>query len=190
MQAAPHSHHPIIPPDIRRLWHTDKPILRAHFDRLGPETRRLRFGAAVSPAFVADYADHVLSFDNIVYGAFIEDTLRGVGELRTLLGQWPKRAEIALSVESDWQHEGIGDALFLRIVAAARNRGVSTLYMQCLRENGPMRRLAQRHAAALSFDLGEVEATLDPPWPTPLSLAEEMMGETRSYLRAMLQPKT
>ena len=189
MHAVPHSDHSTKPPDIRRLWQTDKSILRAHFDRLGPEMRRLRFGAAVSPAFVADYADHVLSFDNIVYGAFIDDTLRGVGELRALLGQWPKRAEIALSVEADWQHAGIGDALFSRMVASARNRGVTTLFMHCLRENGPMRRLAQRHAAALSFDLGEVEATLDPPWPTPLSLAEEMMGETRSYLRAVLQPR-
>lgn len=176
-------------PDIRRLWSTDKTILRAHFDRLEPDTRRLRFGTAVSPAFLADYADHALNIDNIVYGAFIDGTLRGVGELRALLGQWPKRAEIALSVETGWQHAGIGDALFSRMVAAAQNRGVRTLFMQCLRENAPMRRLAQRHAAALSFELGEVEATLDPPWPTPLSLAEEIMGDTRTYLRAMLQPK-
>ncbi|MFN3210279.1 MAG: GNAT family N-acetyltransferase [Roseovarius sp.] len=178
----------LIEPDIRRLWPADKRILREHFERLDPETRRLRFGAAVTSEFVGDYAGTLLALDSIVHGAFVDGTLRGVGELRMLLNSWPVRAEIALSVETDWQHEGIGDALFVRMLAAARNRGVRSLYMMCLRENERMQRLARRHEATLTFDIGEVEATLDQPWPTPLSLAEEVMGETRTYLHAVLRP--
>ncbi|MGK7753511.1 MULTISPECIES: GNAT family N-acetyltransferase [unclassified Roseovarius] len=178
----------LIKPDIRRLWPADKRLLLDHFARLDPETRRLRFGASVTDEFVTRYAETVLGLDSVVYGAFVEGDLHGVGELRMLLNSWPVRAEIALSVDPDWQHEGIGDALFVRMLAAAQNRGVRSLYMMCLRENERMQRLARRHDATLTFDIGEVEATLDPPWPTALSLAEEMVGETRTYLHAVLRP--
>ncbi len=179
---------PLIKPDIRRLWPADRAALLDHFARLDPETRRLRFGAAVSADFVSDYADKLLSIGSIVHGAFVDGQLHGVGELRVLLNSWPMRAEIALSVDPAWQHEGIGDALFVRMLAAAQNRGVRSLYMMCLPENAPMQRLARRHEATLTFDISEVEATLDPPWPTALSLAEEVMGETRTYLHAVLRP--
>lgn len=178
----------LIRPDIRRLWPADKAALLAHFARLDPEMRRLRFGASVTEDYVTDYADSILSLDSVVHGAFVDGELHGVGELRMLLNSWPVRAEIALSVDPDWQHEGIGDALFVRMLAAAQNRGVRSLYMMCLPENERMQRLARRHEATLTFDIGEVEATLDPPWPTALSLAEEMMGETRTYLHAVLRP--
>ncbi|KRS12580.1 Acetyltransferase (GNAT) family protein [Roseovarius sp. THAF27] len=178
----------LIQPDIRRLWPADKRLLLDHFARLDRETRRLRFGASVTEDFVAGYAETLLGLDSVVYGAFVDGDLHGVGELRMLLNSWPVRAEIALSVDPDWQHEGIGDALFVRMLAAAQNRGVRSLYMMCLRENERMQRLARRHDATLTFDIGEVEATLDPPWPTALSLAEEMVGETRTYLHAVLRP--
>lgn len=177
----------LIRPDIRRLWPADKPLLLDHFSRLDPETRRLRFGASVSAEFVAEYAGNILSLDSLVYGAFVDGALHGVGELRVMMTSWPVRAEIALSVDPAWQHEGIGDALFMRMVAVAQNRGVRSLYMLCLRENERMQRLARKHEALLTFDTGDVEAKLDPPWPTALSLAEEMVGETRTYLHAVLR---
>ncbi|MEO1139009.1 MAG: GNAT family N-acetyltransferase [Pseudomonadota bacterium] len=180
----------LIDPKIRRLWAPDKRDLIDHFERLDPTTRRMRFGAAVSREFVKGYAEDVLSIDCVVYGAFVDGTLRGVGELRSLLGRWPPRAEAALSVESAWQAEGIGDALFARMVAAAQNRGVRSIYMLCLRENNRMVNLAKKHHAYLKFETGDVEATLDPPWPTPFSMVEEMVGSTSSYLRAVFHLKT
>lgn len=171
--------------DIRRLWKADQQILVDHFQRLDPPTRRQRFGAAVSDGHVKDYAEHILSIESLVYGAFLAGELRGVAELRGFLGSWPPKAEAALSVEPAWQAEGVGDALFNRLVAAAQNRGIKTIHMLCLRENERMQNLAKKHDAILEFDTGDVEAKLDPPWPTPMSLVEEMVGDTRSYLRAV-----
>lgn len=179
----------VIRPEIRRLWKTDKSQILRHFRRLDPATRRLRFGVSVSRQFLQGYVEDILSIDSIVYGAFVDGSLRGVGELRVLLGRWPPRAEVALSVEAAFQEEGIGDALFARLVASAQNRGVRTLYMMCLRENIRMQHLARKHEAYLKYEIGEVEATLDPPWPTPLSVVEEMVGGTSSYLRAVFRFK-
>lgn len=175
------------PSNIRRLWRYDRPALVAHFTRLDHRSRRLRFGATLNDRMVADYASHILAIDTLIFGAFSAGTLHGVGELRARMGHWPPTAELALSVEPDWQSSGIGDALMTRLVAAAQNRGVRRLVMLCLRENAPMVKLARRNAAFLDFEDGDIEAVLTPPWPTPMSWAEEMVGETNSYLRAVFQ---
>ena len=51
-----------------------------------------------------------------------------------------------------------------------------------------LRRLLQRdgRAAVLDFNRYEVEATLDRPWPTPFSLAEEIAGDARGLVQAVL----
>jgi len=179
-----------IQPFIRRLWKSDQPKLVDHFQRLDEKTRRLRFGGTVSEGFVREYAEQILSNAAVNFGSFPDNELRGVAELRGLLDSWPRSAEVALLVEPEWQDAGIGEALLNRLVAAAQNRGIKTLHMLCLRENLSMRNLAKKHHATLEVDIGNVEATLAPPWPTPLSMFEEMFGDTRSYLDTFFhQPK-
>ncbi|UXX81838.1 GNAT family N-acetyltransferase [Roseovarius pelagicus] len=171
---------------IRRLGQSDLPDIIDHFLRLDPETRRLRFGVALKDCALRRYAERVVGMDAVVYGAFAGDTLRGVAELRGFLGHWPPTAEAALSVEREWQNAGIGDALFSRLLAAAQNRSIRTLHMVCLRENARMQHLARKHRAVLQFSYGDVEATLGTPWPTLLSLTEEILGETRRFARSVL----
>ncbi|MEE4189903.1 MAG: GNAT family N-acetyltransferase [Roseobacter sp.] len=164
---------------------SDRAILVAHFQRLDAETRRLRFGSVVNDAFVKDYAGHILSIDSVVYGAFADGELRGVAELHGVLGRWHPRAEAALLVEPAWQNRGLGGALMGHLIAAARNRGLTSLRMICLRENHRMQRLAKKHDAVLSFDTRDVEARLGLPRPTPQSLTAEMVRDTKSYLSAI-----
>lgn len=176
-------------PEIRRLWRSDLPALADHFRRLDFATRRLRFGGAVKDRFVEDYAREILSFESIIFGAIIDEELRGVAELRGLVDSWPRSAELALSVEPAWQDGGIGDALLTRIIASAQNRGVATIHMLCLRENRRMQSLAKKHSAVLNYSLGDVQAKLRPSWPTPISIFEEVCGNTRSFLEAVFQPR-
>ena len=171
-----------IQPAIRRLWKSDQPELINHFQRLDDETRRLRFGGMVSEGFVREYAQKALSADAVIFGSFPDDELRGVAELRGLMNSWPRNAEVALLVEPAWQDVGIGEALLSRLIAAAQNRGIKTLHMMWLRENMSMQSLAKKHSAHLEIDVSNVEATLAPSWPTPMSVFEEMFGDTRGYL--------
>lgn len=156
-----------------------------HFQRLDLASRRARFCGALSDDEVLRYAQNIFRYNAIVCGAFVHGQLRGVVELCGLFRSWPSTAEAAFSVEADWQNIGIGDALFERMFAMARNRGVRTIQMICLKENSRMRHLAAKHNARLHFDQDATEAVLHPFWPTPASMMEELVGETKGYAQRL-----
>ena len=166
---------------VRRLYAGDQADICNHFLRLDVQSRRARFCGGVSNEGVLEYAQHIFRYDAMVCGAFVGGHLRGLVELRGLFHSWPSTTEAAFSVEPEWQNIGIGDALFERMFAMAQNRGVRTIQMICMKENGPMQHLAVKHHAQLIFDRDAVAAVLHPDWPTPGSIAKEIIGETRGY---------
>jgi len=172
---------------IRRLRIYDKPKIESHFNSLDREALTSRFGAPVSATFVQTYLSGLFDQPALVFGAFPDSCLRGVGELRFLQGNQNHLAEAAFTVETVWQDRGIGDALLSRIITAARNRGIQEIHMLCLATNQKMRRLAAKHKAELSLMTGQVEATLTAPWPTPFSVAEELSGEYHAIAHAILR---
>jgi len=174
-------------PAIRRLWPGDIPAFRDHLRRLDPVSRSMRFGGAVSDDFLEDYAAKWAPFGNLLLGAFDAGRLIGVAELRMLLEAGGVSAEAALSVEKPYQDRGIGDALLSRLIVAAQNRGIRSLYMMCLSGNTRMRHLAHKHEAAMEFAESEVKGTLHHTWPDVASLTEEMLGEAFGFTRALLR---
>ncbi|MER2265552.1 GNAT family N-acetyltransferase [Methylobacterium oxalidis] len=167
---------------IRRLWPSDRPAIVDYFLRLDPETRAGRFMGAVSEAGVRAYAERAARAEGLVFGAFVDGTLRGLGELRPM-GPCPPgpllgpEAEAAFAVERDFRRLGLGSALFARIADAARNRGVSDLHVRCLTRNGPMRGLAAKLGANLRPAGPETEGALHLALPTPVSLWHESIAE-------------
>ncbi|KIC44855.1 hypothetical protein RA28_17545 [Ruegeria sp. ANG-S4] len=171
---------------IRRLRIFDKAQIVAHFNTLDRETLRSRFGATVTDAYVQNYVATMFDDTALIYGAFPDTALRGVAELRPI-GNPPTRiAEAAFTVEASWQDKGIGDALLSRIIAVARNRSIREVHMVCLATNQRMRHLACKHDADLQLMTGQVAATLTPPWPTPISMVQEIAGEYHAFARAVL----
>jgi len=171
---------------IRRLWPTDMTAYREHLQRLDPESRHSRFGGGVSDSYIDRYVDASLRLDTLIYGAFGDSDIKAAGELRILFGAWPPRAETAFSVEKEYQDHGLGDTLLGRIITAARNRGITTLDMQCLSHNQRMRHLAQKHQAELITMDGETEARLEPSAFNPASLFEEWLGEADGTLSRIM----
>ncbi len=171
---------------IRRLRIYDRPKVESHFNSLDVDALTSRFGTPVDLSFVQSYLSEIFDNASLVFGAFPDSCLRGVGELRTLPGHQAHVAEAAFTVETEWQDRGIGDALLSRIITAARNRGIREVHMLCLATNQKMRRLAAKHDADLKLITGQIEATLTAPWPTPLSVAEEISGEYHAMARAIL----
>lgn len=141
---------------IRKVWIGENAKYRDHMLRLDPQSRRNRFGGAVSDDFVRHYADHAVAPDAVVHGCFIDGMVRGAAELKPLGLRFPRQAEAALSVEKPWQSRGVGSALLQRTLLAARNRGYQLLHMACLAENHRMQQLARKFDAELSFDFGSV----------------------------------
>ncbi len=180
----PHESHPAA--TIRRLWPTDMDAYRAHLKRLDPDSRHARFAGGVSDAYIDTYVDSSLRMDTLLYGAFHDGLMIGAGELRLLFGAWPPMAEAAFSVEHEWQDHGVGDALMARVVAAARNRGITRVAMLCLRQNERMRHLALKHHAAFATADGETEAQLPAASATPATFVEEAFGEAGGLFHHML----
>lgn len=171
---------------IRKLWPSETDKLRDHLLRLDKETRRLRFAHGVSDAFVADYASRMSDMGSIVYGYFLEGTMRGAAELRKLGDVWGQNGEAAFSVERPFQENGVGTELMGRVIRSARNRGVRLLYMSCLADNRKMQAVARKHDAALHLDFDEMIGEILPSGPDYFSVMAEALEDRVGYLLAVL----
>jgi GNAT superfamily N-acetyltransferase len=169
---------------VRRLWIGEAELYRQHLLRLDAESRRNRFGGAVSDEFIRRYAQSSALSGAIIYGFFVNGVLRGAAELRLL--EHGGDAEAALSVERPWQSRGVGTALLERVLLAARNRQVERLHMLCLAENRRMQQLARKSDAALSFEAGSVMGEMKAPHPTATSLMRELVADGTDLATAML----
>src|SRR5258707_5247492 len=171
-------HEPLTEGVIRKLWIDRSGLYRDHLLRLDKESRRNRFGGAVSDEFIRNYAELSLGLDAVIHGYFVEGVLRGVAELRPLGKDFAREAEAAFSIETPWQSHGVGSALLERTLLAARNRGIKLMHMACLANNQRMVDLAKKFDAELSFDFGSVIGEVEAPHPTPMSVWREVVADT------------
>jgi GNAT superfamily N-acetyltransferase len=176
---------------VRRLWPADLPAFREHLLRLDPQSRRQRFAMSVNDEFIIRYAERCFGIDDVIYGYYVDGTLRGAGELRAvganIIGG---SVEAAFSVETGWRRKGVGSELMARIVRAARNRRADALYMSCLASNVAMQGLARKFEADLRFETDDTTGKLVARTPTPASVWGEMADNATSFATAMLDLQT
>ena len=172
---------------VRKLYPWEWHEFRAHLLRLGPEERRLRFCRGVDDAFIHAYCDRIDRPRTTVLGCFVEGTLRGVAELIQIPKEWPISAEIALSVEKPFQRQGIGGRLLGQILLVARNRMVRTVHLVSLRENQPLQHLARKFGATTETYLSSTEGQIGLPWPSYLSLLQEMAADGQALFGAAFE---
>jgi GNAT superfamily N-acetyltransferase len=175
---------------IRKIWIERTGPYRDHLLRLDAESRRNRFGGAVSDTFIENYTALSVGLDAVMHGFFVEGTLRGVAELRPLGKDFAHEAEAAFSIEKPWQSHGVGSALLERTLLAARNRGIKLLHMACLANNNRMVDLAKKFEAELTFDFGSVVGEVEAPHPTPMSMWREIVADSHGFATAMLDVQT
>lgn len=177
----------VAPGIIRKLWTGEAGAFRDHLLRLDTESRRFRFGSAVSPEFIERYASRVFRTGAIVHGCFVDGELRAAAELYPMGDVLPGEAEAAFSVETAFQNHGLGTLLLDRVILTARNRGIRSLFMSCLAHNRRMQQIARKYDAELKFEHDEVTAELTAPFPTALSLAQEAAADAQGMAGAVLQ---
>jgi GNAT superfamily N-acetyltransferase len=175
---------------IRKLWTNETDAYRDHLLRLDADSRYRRFSGTVSDEFIARHAATAGEIGVVVHGFFVEGVLRGVAELRRNGSLFAHEGEAAFSVEQPWQSHGVGTVLLERTLLSARNRGITSLQMQCLANNQRMQQLARKFAAELSFDFGGAVGEVDPPRSTPLSLMREAMADNYSIATAVFEAQS
>lgn len=175
---------------IRTLLPTEFGLLKDHLLRLAPEDRYLRFTGLCDDATVARHADGLDKFRAVVV-AWIEDgQVRGAAELLRFDPPGAQRAELAVTVETDWQDKGVGTELLRRALTIARNRGMEQVFMICLSVNGRMRHLAEKfHGRMIELDR-EVGATVDLIAPDGWSLLQEAMDLSHAAVGSVFEQWT
>ncbi len=172
---------------FRKLWAADTSALKAHLLRLDPESRRTRFGTPVGDYFIEQYAENALGNHSIAHGYFVDGILRGVAELRGFRGVAGGDAEAAFSVENDFQNRGIGTELFSRTVLAARNRGISKLFVNFLSQNARMQAIAKKFDAVVTYDSDGGHAEIDAPRANALSIWKEALTDSQDLADSLMQ---
>jgi GNAT superfamily N-acetyltransferase len=172
---------------VRKLWIGEIAAYRDHLLRLDSDSRRRRFSGTVSDDVIAAHAATADELGTVVHGFFVEGVLRGAAELRHINGMFSREAEVAFSIEQDWQSHGVGTALLERTLLSARNRGITSLRMDCMADNRRMQQLARKFEADLKFDFGGVVGQVDPSRSTPLSVVRELMEDAHGVAAAMFE---
>lgn len=156
----------------RRLWHGDQDAVLAHYRKLSPEDRRLRFLHAVSDEFLAKQARKLCGVGYCVIGWFRDGVLRGVVEVAAD----GSAAEASLRVEVAWRNLGVGRGLMRRALRRARQAGCCRLVALTAWHNA-MIRLAQDFGARLFSHDGDVVGELTPGPAIWLELSFDLVDD-------------
>lgn len=148
---------------LERLDDTDRGGLLRHFEALGEEDRRLRFGAPVGDEHLRRYVEAIDFSRDVVFGVCSGTGLwLGIGHLVLA----PPTPELGLSVLSPARGRGLGAAIFRFAVAHAARAGVARLYMHCLTSNKAILSIARNARMTIESSAGESDAHLVvPPYP-------------------------
>lgn len=144
---------------LRPLTAIDRDSLADHLRRLSPDDRRTRFFHQMNDEAIQRYCEGLDWQAAFHVGAFVSDTLRGVGELVPEGDEGA--AEIAVTVEQNWRHAALGRILVAALLVVAEERGLKSAKLLFLRENAAMRKLVSDIGARLTAASGVTEAQVD-----------------------------
>jgi len=164
---------------MRLLTPEDKPILEAGFNRLSPESRYARF---LSPktTLTDDELRYLTEIDQETHFAIgaVAETGDGNGNPIGLgIGRFirlPDRhatAEAAIAVSDEVQGRGLGKLLFLRLCAAAAERGIERFHCEVLGSNTGMAALIEHIAPERSIEVGGGVMSIEMPLPNVMPTA-------------------
>jgi GNAT superfamily N-acetyltransferase len=162
---------------IRKLLPAEYPAYAAHLKRLDPADRGSRFHAAVGDDTLDAHVAKMGWAETAIVGAFSGGEVIAAAELHDRFGDWFHAAEIAVTVEAEFQGRGLGSELVRRAVTIAKNRGMRRVAMICLRDNHRMRRIARHLPCRFVDEEGALTVAVDVGWPTPESLLQETIDD-------------
>ena len=129
----------------------DDRAVHEFFGRLGPRTRYLRF---LTPTPVPEFVLNLITSVDDCRLALIAEvdsaegtTVVAVGNLAAISDD---TAEVGLVVGDEWQRQGIGKAVAMRVLEAAEARGFSRFVAHVLSENAVMRKLLDQVGVIVS----------------------------------------
>jgi CRP-like cAMP-binding protein len=152
---------------IRPIRPADRVKLAEGMKRLSPESRRRRFFAAKETLSDAslDFLTQLDYVDHFAWVAVAADEpgqpIVGVGRYIRAPGD-TEQAELALTIQDDYQGRGLGSLLLDALVVAAEVNGVERFVALVLRDNVPMCKMLRRAGGKLdSHEPGVLQAVIE-----------------------------
>jgi len=162
------------------------PLLRDHLLRLDAMSRHDRFHGFMDDDFIERYARKCAD-DGTVIIAYVEDgVVRGAAELHPPDQSPDSQPEIAFSVEACVRRQGVGSILFRKLIKEARFKGYRFLRITTGAQNQPMRALANKFGAHLTFRHGESSGSIDLKQQPQPDFARDAIAAPAESIRAMV----
>ena len=180
---------------LRLLTPEDRHALRAGFEALSPESRYARFLAPKTTLTDAelDYLCNIDQEDHFALGAVVESGdgkggVVGAGIARFIrLPHEPKAAEAAIAVADAMQGRGLGKLLFMRLCAAAEERGIERFACEVLGSNNTMAGLIERVSPDREIEVSQGVMQIDMPLPNVTPTAPPSSTAPHGALYALLR---
>lgn len=130
---------------IRRMHFAERSAFVSHLLRLDKESRSIRWCKAMSDQNIVDYVDNLVSWPWVtIIGYYHKGTLRGCVEIHMDKTLKSKSAELAFSVEREFQSARIGTNLLQQALMFVRNRGLTHIVVNCRSSNIKMVKLIKK----------------------------------------------
>ena len=168
----------------RQLLNTETKRYQEHLLRLDSDSRYARFSAITSDRTIQSYCESIDWRSSKIIGYFKDGVLRGAAEIRYDLRPLPDQAELAFSVEKEFQNSRIGTNLMVRALLNLRNRAVTKAHIVCLLGNRRMQKLALRYRADIKAYRGDVFLTIEVPYGDISSLLAELVDGYLGWVNA------
>lgn len=129
--------------------------------------------------------------DRLVLLALLGEAVIGVAEYSRLPNR-PDRAEVAFTVQDDFQGKGLGGLLLEHLAAAGRERGIAVFEADVLAENEPMLRVLRGSGYRTEFgpatSIQHVDIAVDPRAQVITRSDRREHLSTRSSLHTLFTP--
>lgn len=148
---------------LKRLTEINRAEVLNHFLRLDPESRSSRFCSSISDENMTNYVNKI-DFKNGIFGLFNENLeIIGLGECVFFKDKDKLTAEVAFTVEKEYQGHGLGNKLMKRVVQYANSRDVHELQMYCIRTNQAILHLAKKYKLVPQYEGTEISGVVKTP---------------------------
>lgn len=167
-----------------KIQHSDISVLSeyaSHLKNLPEADKYTRFCYSIKDENIDRFILSILyhADDHHLFTASIEDKIVGFGHLAREGDDW----ELAVSIDSKHQGQGIADKLMAQMITWGKTHGIHSVFMHCITQNTKIQHLARKHGLRMiERDGAEITSKVDLPPPTPMDYTTDFIREQRELL--------
>lgn len=168
---------------LKRLSEINREKVLKHFLRLDNQSRSSRFCTSSNDDNLIAYVKKI-DFKNGIFGIFNENLdIIGVGECVFFNEKEKLSAEVAFTIEKEYQGNGLGNKLMKRVVQYANSKDVHELHMYCIKTNQAIVHLAKKYKLVPQYDGTEISGVVKTPDISPFvsSLNEQFEDNVATF---------